>query len=103
MPTMATIDDVVRLTAALPEVTEGERARQPHLVRRGQGLRMGATVQQGGHPAFRRGRSTTRTDPRSSCRGSHREGGRPGRLSKGVVYHPPFRRLLGGSRPAEDA
>lgn len=53
VPSMVSLDEVARTALDLPEVAEGA-SRQAIVVRRRQGLRLGAVVQQGGHSPVRR-------------------------------------------------
>ena len=79
----------------------GAASRQSHVVRRGQGLCVGAALQQGRHPAVRWCRPARGSDPRGSRRGSRREGGRARGAAQSLLHHSALRWLPGRSDPVE--
>ena len=77
----------------------GRASRQPHLVRRRQGVRLGTPVLQGGPEALRRRRAAAaRSSPCARPTWPTRRPCWP--AAQGVLHHPPLRRLRRRARRA---
>ena len=68
-------------------------ARQPDVVRRRQGVRLGTPLLQGRPQAVRRHPATARPHPRAAHRRPGRQGGRAGHQHQGLLHHHTLRRL----------
>ena len=87
---MVSLDEAAEAARSLPEVVEGERVRQPQLVGVRQGIRLGASVQQGRPPPVRRRTTATRTDPGGAASRTSVKGGRARRSSRLRFTIPHF-------------
>ena len=75
-------------------------ARQPHVVRRGQAVRLGAAVQQGRRQALRRRPGARRPDPRGQWPTSTTRRRCSQAAPRACSHDPALRRLRRGARPA---